>query len=404
MKVGNKMKKKLLAVGLCVALAFSMAACGKSSDKTVATAGEAETNKAGELMAGKTASTVKLCDYKNVKVGKSTENVDEDSYNSAINNILKSFSTSEKVEEGQVKDGDVVNIDYKGTIDGQEFEGGTASGQDLTIGSNSFIDGFESGLIGANVGDTVTLNLTFPENYSNTTKINDEEVSLAGKAVTFEVKINYITVTNTPELTDDFVKEHGEDYGDATTVEELNTYVNNQIALSNKLSKIWPNIVSDCTVDIDAKEKQTKYSELYTYYENVVKSNYGIELEEYVKQVNQTMDDFEKSIQDEAEYQIKCQAISNAIARAENITVTNEEYDKKAESDMEYYGYKTLKEYQKVYPKQEIVDSLIYYKVLEFIGENAEVVDDAELESETEASSEASTETSTEAESTTAAE
>lgn len=291
MKVGNKMKKKLLAVGLCVALAFSTAACGKSSDKTVATAGEAETNKAGELMAGKTASTVKLCDYKNVKVGKSTENVDEDSHNSAINNILKSFSTSEKVEEGQVKDGDVVNIDYKGTIDGQEFEGGTASGQDLTIGSNSFIEGFESGLIGANVGDTVTLNLTFPENYSNTTKINDEEVSLAGKAVTFEVKINYITVTNTPELTDDFVKEHSEDYGDATTVEELNTYVNNQIALSNKLSKIWPNIVSDCKVDIDAKEKQTKYSELYTYYENVVKTNYGIELEEYVKQVSQTMDE-----------------------------------------------------------------------------------------------------------------
>ena len=143
---------------------------------------------------------------------------------------------------------------------------------------------------------------------------------------------------------------------------------------------------------------------MYTYYENVVKTNYGIELEEYVKQVSQTMDDFEKSIQDEAEYQIKCQAISNAIARAENITVTNEEYDKKAESDMEYYGYKTLKEYQKVYPKQEIVDSLIYYKVLEFIGENAKVVDDAELESETEASSEASTETSTEAESTTVAE
>ena len=84
--------------------------------------------------------------------------------------------------------------------------------------------------------------------------------------------------------------------------------------------------------------------------------------------------------------------------------MTNEEYDKKAESDMEYYGYKTLKEYQKVYPKQEIVDSLIYYKVLEFIGENAEVVDDAELESETEVSSEDSTETSTEAESTTAAE
>lgn len=383
MKVGNKMKKKLLAVGLCVALAFSTAACGKDSDKkTVATAGEAETNESGELMAGVMDTTVELCEYKGVKVGKSTEEVNEDSFDEAISNILSSYSTSEKVEEGQIKDGDTANIDYKGTIDGQEFEGGTATGQDLGIGSNSFIEGFESGLIGVSVGDTVTLNLTFPDTYTNTTTINDEEVSLAGKPVTFEVKVNYITVTNTPELTDDFVKENCAEYNNVQTVEELNNYVRSQIVLSNKISDIWPDIVEDSKVDINAKEKQNKYAELYDYYENIVTSNYGIELESYIEQVGQTMDDFKSSLQDEADYQIKCQAISNAIARAENITVTDEEYDKKAKSDMEYYGYKTLEEYQKVYSKQEIVDSLIYYKVLEFLGENAQVVDDSEIETE----------------------
>jgi len=116
----------------------------------------------------------------------------------------------------------------------------------------------------------------------------------------------------------------------------------------------------------------------------MIEANYGKDLETYVKDYGTTMDDFKQSIQDEAEYQIKCQAVSNAIARAENITITPDEYQAKADDDMEYYGYSDIEEYQKKYPKQETIDSLIYYKVLEFIGENSVVVDDAELETETE--------------------
>lgn len=380
------MKKKLFIAGLLVTAVLSMAGCSGSKDKSekkVASAGEIETNDSGDLMAGVTASTVELCEYKGIKVGRSVEEIEQKDIDDAINNILSGFATSEKVEEGTVKDGDTVNIDYVGTVGGEEFEGGKDAGHDLTIGSNSFIDGFEEGLIGANVGDTVTLNLKFPDSYTRSTKINDETVSLAGQDVTFEVKINYINVTTNPELTDEFVAQNGKEYGDSKTVDELNAYVKDQIILSNKLRTLWPQVVSGSTVTIDAAEKQEKYSELYMYYENIIKSNYGKDLDTYVKDYGTTMDEFTQSIKDEADYQIKCQTISNAIARAENITITEDEYQTKADEDMAYYGYKDIDEYQANYPKQETIDSLIYYKVLEFIGENAVVVDDAELETET---------------------
>lgn len=380
------MKKKLLVAGICVAMALSMIGCSSDKDKSsknVASAGEIETNESGDLMAGTTATKVELCEYKGMKVGKSTEDVAQEDIDTAIDNILSGFATSEKVEEGAVKDGDNVNIDYVGTIDGQEFDGGKASGYDLAIGSDTFISGFEEGLIGVNVGDTVTLDLQFPDTYDKTTTINGESVSLAGKPVTFEVKVNYITVTTNPELTDEFVEENGQEYGESKTVEELNAYVKDQIILSNKLKTLWPDVLSKSEVTIDASEKQEKYSDLYQYYENIVTSNYGKDLETYISDYGSTMDEFQQSLQDEAEYQIKCQAVSNAIARAEDITITEDEYQAKATEDMAYYGYQDLESYQKDYPKQEIIDSLIYYKVLEFVGENSVAVDDAEIETET---------------------
>ena len=193
------MKKKLLVIGLCVAMALTATGCsvskkdgGKSSSGTVK---EVETNESGEYMAGKTDSVIDGDDfnYKELKVGKSTEDVDDDTFNDAVNRILSNHATTSEVTEGTVKDVDVVNIDYVGIIDGNEFEGGTASGYDLTIGSGSFIAGFEDGLIGKNIGETVTLDLTFPDTYTQSTTINGESVSLAGKPVEFTVSENAVT-------------------------------------------------------------------------------------------------------------------------------------------------------------------------------------------------------------------
>ncbi len=398
------MKKKLLVIGLCVAMALTATGCsvskkdgGKSSSGTVK---EVETNESGEYMAGKTDSVIDGDDfnYKELKVGKSTEDVDDDTFNDAVNRILSNHATTSEVTEGTVKDGDVVNIDYVGRIDGNEFEGGTASGYDLTIGSGSFIAGFEDGLIGKNIGETVTLDLTFPDTYTQSTTINGESVSLAGKPVEFTVTLNSIKVTTNPELTDDFVKENcQEDCDGATTVAEFNDYLRDQLVLSNKISSVWPVLLDETEIKYDAAEEQAKYSDLYKYYENIINSNYGVSVDEYLKNnENTSKEDFESSLHDEAKYQLKCQVISNYIARAENITATQEEYDKKSSEDMAYYGYETIEEYEKTYPKQETIDQIIYYKVLEFIGRNAKVVDDSEIETTTDATATTPEETSAE--------
>lgn len=385
------MKKKLFIVGLFVAAALSVTGCSASKDKSpkkVASSGEIETNDSGGLMAGVTPSTVELCEYKGVKVGRSAEEVGQDAIDKAINSILSEFATSEKSEEGTVADGNTANIDYVGTIDGQEFDGGKDTGFDLVIGSNSFIEGFEEGLIGVKVGDTVTLNLKFPDTYNKTATINNEEVNLAGKDVTFEVKVNYLTITTNPELTDEFVAENGKKYGDSKTVDELKSYIKEQIILSNKLRTAWPQVIEDSKVTIDKKEKEQKYSELYEHYKNMISANYGKDIETYVKDYGTTMEEFTQTLKDEADYQVKCRAISNAIARAEDITITEDEYQEKAAEDIQYYGYADINEYQKDNPKQDVVDNIIYYEVLEFIGENALVVDDSELETGTQAQSE----------------
>ena len=130
--------------------------------------------------------------------------------------LLPSFTTVEEVTGRSVEEGDTVNIDYAGYLDGEQFDGGTASGQNLTIGSHRFIDGFEEGLVGANVGDKLSLNLSFPDPYPN-------DPNLAGKPVVFEVTVNSIGVQVTPELNDEFAVKVGETMGieNCTTVQDL---------------------------------------------------------------------------------------------------------------------------------------------------------------------------------------
>lgn len=402
MKVGNVMKKKIVIIGLCVAMAFSVVGCG-AKDKVTTTAGQIQKNDDGDYMASKTATKVKECKYKGVDVGESTTKLEQTDIDSAIDGILSGHATDSQEKEGTVADGDKVNIDYVGTIDGNEFEGGTALGYDLVIGSGSFIEGFESGLVGAKIGDKVGLDLTFPESYNQTTQVNGEEITLANQAVHFEVTINYVTVTNTPELTDEFVAENSKEYGDTKNVKDFNKYVEDQLVLSKKLQDLWPGVVYNTEVSFDSAEVQEKYNDLYKYYENIVKNNYGSDLETYVQQYGQTMDEFEKTINDEAEYQVKCKAISNMIARKEGITLPEEEYDYEVKKGMEAYGYSDKESYEKDYPKQETIDSLIYYKVLKFVGDNAKVVKDSETTTISQESSE-SEEQTTEAEETTTAE
>jgi trigger factor len=199
------MKRKLAIMCIMGAAVLGMTACGnkgEGSDLEVsatdesATESTTETNQSEETEIEWVSDRddyvdiedidvdkyISLCDYKNLSVSAVKPETDDESIESYINNYLLEGEVTDRA----VEDGDVVNIDYVGKKDGEAFDGGTASGYNLTIGSGTFIDGFEEGLIGVMPGDSVDLNLTFPEDYSAT--------DLAGQEVVFTVTVNYIDV------------------------------------------------------------------------------------------------------------------------------------------------------------------------------------------------------------------
>ncbi|MFT4008196.1 MAG: FKBP-type peptidyl-prolyl cis-trans isomerase [Lacrimispora sp.] len=209
--------RKILKVCMCgLAAATLISGCGKkaaegtTAAETTATESSAEESSAPETMAsvdltGMDNGTITLGNYKGIEVTKTPVEVTDEEVDQAVQSALQAKATYVEVDRA-VEDGDKVNIDYVGTKDGVAFDGGTAQGQDLTIGSNQFIDGFEDGLIGAKKGDKVTLNLAFPENYQNT--------DLAEPV--FEVTVNTISEQQIPEINDAFVQENS----DFKTVDE----------------------------------------------------------------------------------------------------------------------------------------------------------------------------------------
>lgn len=223
---------------------------------------------------------VEVGTYTDIPVSEAQPEVTDEYVESYIQYVLSSNQTTEEVtDRTDVESGDVVNIDYTGRKDGVEFDGGSATGYDLTIGSNSFIDGFEDGLIGHKVGETVDLNLTFPEDYSNK--------DLAGQAVVFTVKINKISKRVTPELDDAFVAS--QNIAGVTTVEQYRNYVKNQLMQNAQQtydqdvqSQIVDYLLDNSTFTKDPPTEMVsryfdRYQEVLTQYAQ----QYGLDLDTY---------------------------------------------------------------------------------------------------------------------------
>ena len=211
------MKKKLCMLVLALCMTASVTACGSKEDTKSSTEAKKEDTKeeskqedsqdnkeenSGEVTEDTRIVSVapdemdqyiKVGEYKGLDVQEDVQEVTDSDIDIQIQTNLSQNLVEVEDENAEVKNGDVVNIDYEGKKDGVAFDGGTAEGFDLTIGSGSFIDGFEDGLIGAKKGETRDLNLTFPENY--------QAEELAGQDVVFTVKINAIKTT--PELTEE---------------------------------------------------------------------------------------------------------------------------------------------------------------------------------------------------------
>ena len=275
---------------------------------------------------------VTLNDYANMTIEVAKSEVTDDDIKNIIDSELM-YAT-----KGKVKTGDTVNIDYVGKKDGVAFAGGTASGYELEIGSGTFIDGFEDGLIGVSVGDTVDLNLTFPENYGS--------AELAGKDVVFTVTVNSILLNGGYDsLTDEDIKNYGMAYADKDELWAAGEKLANEraeaaydasvrsSAVSNVMEQSTVNSIPEYLVEEEAQN-------YFNYMTELCQSVYDIDLEGYVTMYyGMEMDDFNSEVMDMSREAVKGYLVYEAIARAEGINVTQQEIEKRADEEAAEYGY-----------------------------------------------------------------
>ena len=360
--------RKFLKVGLCGAAALMMFATGCSGQKSAKDASQAESTAEGETPAETeeyvAEGSITLGEYKGIPVTVTEPTVTDEEVDAQIQQLLNSSAEYLEVDrEAQL--GDQVNIDYKGMKDGVAFDGGTAEGYDLVLGSNSFIDGFESGLVGAKKGEEVTLNLTFPDPYQN-------NPDLAGQAVVFEVKVNNVKEKTVPELTDDFVAKVSPEDG---TVEKLRENMKafileqKQYQIDNQRNTDILNAVIDKSEIVCATDDVDKNYETQVQYYTNQASMYGLDLATYASLMGMDEEGLKSELRNVARDMTKQEMLLKEIASRENITVTDEEREALAER----YGYDSLESFLETADKEIVDDTALMQKTLDFLVENAEI-------------------------------
>ncbi len=310
---------------------------------------------------------ITLPQYKGVEVEKYTGTVTDEDVQRQVTLARTSFAVQTE-KEGAAQNGDTVNIDFIGYINGEVFASGSGSNQDLTLGSGMFIDGFESGLVGAKAGDQVTLNLAFPDPYV-------ANPSLSGVPVTFEVTVNKVTEQVLPEYNDAFVKEKY-NYDSAEAFEKAIREAlvkQNEMAHNNHISEqVWKNVMQNTALkQFPEKEYNALYDEAIAYYTNMATSAQK-SLNEYVlENFKITIGEFRETIENSVKESVLQEMIVYAVARQENLTVTEEEYNIRGTETAVYYGLASVKELENYFTKDEIKKSILFDMVTELFVGNA---------------------------------
>ena len=321
---------------------------------------------------------VVLGDYKNLEVVNNVTVITDEDVDNYINYMLSmSPELVEVTDRDVVEIGDVANIDYVGKKDGVAFDGGTAQGYDLGIGSGSFIDGFEDGLVGVKKGETVDLNLTFPENYG--------AADLAGAEVVFTVTVNAIYAEATPEFTDEYVAGLGIE--NVATVAEYHAYLKGMMEESEKeyaLQNVQTQVISMVTDNATVTEvPQELIDRFYNVNINNMTYNammYGMDLESFVSAYyGMDAETFEAETLAAAEISANQALVCLTIAKEENITVTEEDMEEAVEANYASYGYASADAFKEAVDLEEYKDSLLLNKVVDFLVENATITEVPEI-------------------------
>ena len=288
---------------------------------------------------GASNSYVTVGDYKGIEVSYDAQSaaVTDEDVEAQIEYLLSGYAEKVEVTGRAAQDGDIANIDYVGTKDGVAFDGGSYEGYDLELGSGSFIDGFESGIVGHNVGETFDLNLTFPENYSST--------ELAGQAVVFTVTLNSLSVEELPELTDEFVVNNLSET--SKTVEEYKAELKAELQKTNDdnwetelKNTAWTMVLENSKVKEYPEETVNNYMDMVISEYQTMATYYGMEyadfLETYMGMDEET---FTAEVEAVAQSQVLSDLVRDLIAEKENVDDSEEAYQRVYEEYAVYYGY-----------------------------------------------------------------
>ena len=370
--------KKIIKAGICVAAAaMIMTGCGNKNqnaesssaavEETASAPTETETKSEEELH---DEESVTLGDYKNLTFSAKEEEVTDAQVETRLKELCAEYPVT--IEGRPAQKGDTANIDYSGTKDGEAFAGGTAEGYDLKLGSGTFIDGFEDGVIGMNVGDEKDLNLKFPDNYSS--------ADLAGQEVVFHVKLNQLKSESDSKVDDDLAKRYYNN--DTATLDQLKEEVRAELqaeadsqffnaAGSELLNEVINN--SEVTADPDAVDDM--FNQLKSTYSSYA-SSYGLEFDQFLSMFLGTDED---GLRDTAENLVKQQIILNAIQAEENLSATDEQKDKLAVMNYFKNAVQMITTYGEDSANQIFDMGAVYY----YLIDNSTYVEAPETEAET---------------------
>ncbi len=312
---------------------------------------------------------VKISAYTGMKIKEYAYTVKDEEIDAEIHRVLDRNARKVNVEGRVAQNGDIVNIDFVGTVDGVKFDGGEAEGFDLTLGSGQFIPGFEDQVVGMNIGETKDVNVTFPENY--------QAENLKGKAAVFAVTLHAIQAKELPELTDEFIKDATgsatvEEYK-AKTAERLQKQADRKASDATENS-ILEAISANAEAEIPQAMIDREVDSLLQKFEYQLMYQ-GLKLQDYLDFLKVSLADFRKNYEDQAKKNVMSQLIISELIKLEKIEASEDEINEKVAEQAASVGKETEEYKKNMDPRQfdYIASDIVLTKLFNFLKANNEM-------------------------------
>ena len=314
-----------------------------------------------------TKPEIELGKYKGIEINKIEYNVSDDDINHELGHMQEHNSRLITVDDRPVEDGDITVIDFVGSVDGVEFEGGKAENHELTIGSNTFIPGFEDQIIGMKIDEVKDIKVKFPDEYFSK--------DLAGKDAVFKVTLHEIKKKELPELDDEFAK----DVSEFDTLDELKASIKEKLETQNADRVKYE--TEDAVIKAVCEDAKLDIPDgmIHLELDNMIKdmeqrlSYQGLKFDQYLQMMGKTEEDFRKESEPQAIEGIKSRLALEAIIKKENIEATDKEVDEKLEEMAKSYGKTAdeLKDNENI--KEYIKNGITSEKAIDFLVKNAKI-------------------------------